>query len=71
MHLVYNAEKTGLYERLRANKKFIAIVQKEAYLCQITEGVKHTIYFSYVKCRKCPINPDCDSSVNTYIHKPD
>lgn len=45
--------------------------KKETYLCTRKKGIKHTLYFSYGKSRECPINPDCDSRVNIYVHKPD
>lgn len=34
-------------------------------------GIKSTLYFSYGKSGECPINPDRDSRVNIYVHKPD
>lgn len=36
-----------------------------------TEGVKHSLCVSYVKSGERPINPDGDSRVNIYVHKPD
>lgn len=36
-----------------------------------TGGVKHSLCVSYVKSGECPINPDGDSRVNIYVHKPD
>lgn len=55
------------------SKTSIAIVQKETYLCFSTRKgeIKHTLFFSYGKSRECPINPDRDSRVNIYVHKPD
>lgn len=71
VHSVYNTEKTELHPR--ANKNSIAIVQKETYLYFSTRKgeIKHTLFFSYGKSRECPINPDRDSRVNIYVHKPD
>ncbi len=71
VHSVYSTEKTGLHRPPRANKNFIAFVQKETYLCKRKEGIKHTLYFPYGKSKECPINPDHDSRVNIYVLKPD
>lgn len=70
VHSVYNAVETELHRHPRANKNFIAIVQKDPYLCKRKERIKHTLYFSVGKSRECPINPDRDSRVNIYVHKP-
>lgn len=41
MHSVYTTETTGLHCHPRANRNFIAIVQKETYLYKRKEGVEH------------------------------
>lgn len=71
MHSVDNTVNAGLHRHPRANRNFIAIVQKEAYLCERKEGIEYTLCFLMGRGERCPINPDRDSHVNIYVHKPD
>lgn len=53
------------------NETFVAAVQKKGEQSEQRGGVKHSLCVSHVKSGGCPINPDGDSRVNIYVHKPD